>query len=89
MNVLCTCVGWERESCVCVCVCACVCVSRGGGILKDGEKEGVMKRILVLNSFPDLTNVLVFPSLRRNPLPLSAFTVGKIPEPRARHSISV
>lgn len=44
-------------------MCVCLCVSGGGGILKDGEKEGVMKGILVLNLFPDLTNVLVFPSL--------------------------
>ena len=84
MNVLCTCVGWEREREKCVCV----CVLRGGRIMRDEEKVGVIKGILVLNLSSDKHSG-VFQPLRRNPLCLSAFTVGKIPEPQTRHSISV
>lgn len=67
--------------------------TRGGGgscagILKDGEREGVMDGILVLNSSPDLTNVLVFPSLSEEIIFLF-LPLGKIPEPQARHSIRV
>ena len=58
VNVPCTCVGWgrererEREF-----VCVCVCRLRGGGIMRDEEKVGVIEGILVMNLSSDLTNV--------------------------------
>ena len=76
VNVLCTCVGWEREREKCVCV----CVLRGGRIMRDEEKVGVIEGILVLNLSSDKHSG-VFQPLRKNPLCLSAFTVGKVPEP--------
>ena len=76
----------ERELCVCLCVC--VYILRGGGITRDEDKVGVIEEILVLNLSSDRHSG-VFQPLRRNPLCLSAFTVGKIPESQARHSISV
>ena len=80
VNVLCTCVGWERERELCVCLCVCVYMLRGGGIMRDEEKVGVIEGILVLNLSSDKHSG-VFQPLRKNPLCLSAFTVGKIPEP--------
>ena len=80
VNVLCTCVGWERERELCVCLFVCVYMLRGGGIMRDEEKVGVIKGILVLNLSSDKHSG-VFQPLRKNPLCLSAFTVGKIPEP--------
>ena len=72
---------------MCVFVCVCV-ILRGGGITRDEDKVGVIKEILVLNLSSDKHSG-VFQPLRRNPLCLSAFTVGKIPEPQATRSISV
>lgn len=74
----------EREKFVCVCI----YMLRGGGIMRDEEKVGVIEGILVLNLSSDKHSG-VFQPLRRNPLCLSAFTGGKIPEPQTRHSISV
>ena len=48
---------------MCLCVCVCVCMLRGGGIMRDEEKESVIEGILVLNLSPEFTNVLVFSSL--------------------------
>ena len=56
--------------------------------MRDEEKVGVIEGILVLNLSSDKHSG-VFQPLRRNPLCVSAFTVGKIPEPQTRHSISV
>ena len=70
----------ERKRTVCVCLCVCVYILRGGGIMRDEEKVGVIEGILVLNLSSDKHSG-VFQPLRKNPLCLSAFTVGKIPEP--------
>ena len=72
---------------MCLCVCVYIYVE-GRGIMRDEEKVGVIEGILVLNLSSDKHSG-VFQPLRRNPLCLSAFTGGKIPEPQARHSISV
>ena len=72
---------------MCLCVFVYIYVE-GRGIMRDEEKVGVIEGILVLNLSSDKHSG-VFQPLRRNPLCLSPFTVGKIPEPQARRSISV
>ena len=74
---------------VSVCVCVYVCMLRGGGIMRDEEKE-CGRRDSCSELIPRIHKCSgVFQPLRRNPLCLSAFTVGKIPEPQTRQSISV
>lgn len=90
VNVLCTCVRWETE-CMCMCLCVCVCMYVEGRGHNEGWGEGECDR---RDSCSELIPRIhkcsgVFQPLRRNPLCLSAFTVGKIPEPQARQSSSV
>lgn len=83
--------GGRQSVCVCICVCVCVCMYVEGRGHNEGWGEGECgRRDSCSELIPRIHKCSgVFQPLRRNPLCLSAFTVGKIPEPQTRQSISV